>query len=242
MPEARKDVCVCACVCVCVRACSKWAGIPYRNFFFPWMSHLHLLIHAILIYVLIFLMVYSCFDFKKYTGTSKFPFRALYIYIYMQFATYIVLCFTFSALKWLMRQVITLKEFSTKKFNICIVQISKEKTNSTKPSTELSGSTITVRGSAPDCTTLSSVLFLALFPTFTQAIYTDSSSKVVPGTEWIHAHTGPHHIQNSSLMCSNSHLSCVWVVKWLVCETFISVRYGDSKIEKRPMKLAFLLC
>jgi hypothetical protein len=46
--------------------------------FCSWISYRHLLIYrsTTAIY-LFFLMVYPCFDFQKYNGTSKFPFRAL---------------------------------------------------------------------------------------------------------------------------------------------------------------------
>jgi hypothetical protein len=61
--------------------CLKWAGIPYRNFFLflnfiPALTN----IYYIHLYIFpIFLRVYSypCFTFRKYTGTSIFPFRAL---------------------------------------------------------------------------------------------------------------------------------------------------------------------
>jgi hypothetical protein len=55
-----------------------YAGIPYRNFFlFLNFILAHINIYYIHLSLYILLTVYLCFAFKKYTGTYKFPFRAL---------------------------------------------------------------------------------------------------------------------------------------------------------------------
>jgi hypothetical protein len=61
-------------VCVTTQ-CSKWAGIPYRKFF------LFLnFIQSLSIYLFsISVTAHPCFAFVKHTGTSKFPFWALFL-------------------------------------------------------------------------------------------------------------------------------------------------------------------
>jgi hypothetical protein len=55
-----------------------YARMPYRNTSFcSWISYHHLNMYYIYLCFSIFLTVYPCFAFKKYGGTSKFPFWAL---------------------------------------------------------------------------------------------------------------------------------------------------------------------
>jgi hypothetical protein len=55
-----------------------YAAIPYRKFFLFLNFILALInIYYIQLSLTSFLMVYLCFTFKMYTGTYKFPFRAL---------------------------------------------------------------------------------------------------------------------------------------------------------------------
>jgi hypothetical protein len=64
--------------------CSKWAGIcrwPYRNLF-CFLNYIPTHINTRYIHLSFFFFfssdgIYPCFPSKKYTGTSKFPFREL---------------------------------------------------------------------------------------------------------------------------------------------------------------------
>jgi hypothetical protein len=69
--------------------CSKWAGICRYNT----ISYRHLPIYIYLSFST-FLTVYPCFDFKRNTGTSKFPFRALVYYMTYLIFLYILLLVT----------------------------------------------------------------------------------------------------------------------------------------------------
>jgi hypothetical protein len=57
---------------------SKWTGVPHRKFFPP---EFHTGIYQHVLYQFIFFH-FSDGWFKKHTGTSKFPFRALNLYLY----------------------------------------------------------------------------------------------------------------------------------------------------------------
>jgi hypothetical protein len=54
----------------------------------------------------IFLTVYRCITFKKYTGTSKFSFRVLVSHhVYLQFILFIIYLTGFSAAKTIQRRM-----------------------------------------------------------------------------------------------------------------------------------------
>jgi hypothetical protein len=58
-----------------------YAGTPYRNFFPSWISYRHSSPTIFIYRFPFFLAAYPCFAFKKETGSSKFPFRALLLHI-----------------------------------------------------------------------------------------------------------------------------------------------------------------
>jgi hypothetical protein len=76
---------VCPSIMISARNGPVYAGIPYWNF----LSFLNFILALINIYYIhlsffpIFLTAYPCFAFKNYIGTSKFPFRALIMIIYV---------------------------------------------------------------------------------------------------------------------------------------------------------------
>jgi hypothetical protein len=76
-----------------VNWCSKLAGITYRNFF-VFLNFIPALVNIYYIHLSssIFLAVYPCFTFKKYTCTLKFSFRALKIIIIIFYRLGIVIC------------------------------------------------------------------------------------------------------------------------------------------------------